>query len=66
VLYFFSHTSSSHLRDDLELENLLFWQLSMVAHLFLKQLTLFILKERMKIENYLKIAMSFWEEGKGG
>jgi hypothetical protein len=53
-LYFFSHTSSSHLRDNLDIENLLFWQLCMVAHLFLQQLALFILKERMKIEYYLQ------------
>jgi hypothetical protein len=53
-LSFFSHTSSSHLSDDLEFENTLFCQFSIVTHLFLQQLTLFIVKERMKIEYYLQ------------
>jgi hypothetical protein len=54
VLYCLSHTSSSHLRHDLDFENLLLWQLPVVPHLFLKQLKLFILNERMKIEYYLQ------------
>jgi hypothetical protein len=76
VLYCLSHTSSSHLRDDLDFENLLFWQLSVVPYLFLKQLSLFILYERMKIDiicriyhMYIRIAkipVTFWREGKGG
>jgi hypothetical protein len=54
VLYCLNHTSSSHLRHDLDFENLLFWQFSVVPHLFLKQLKLFILNERIKIEYYLQ------------
>jgi hypothetical protein len=50
VLYFLSHTSSSQLRDDVDFESILFWQLSKVAHLFLKELGFLILNERMKIE----------------
>jgi hypothetical protein len=51
-LCFLRHISS-HLKDDLNFENL-FWQLCMVPHLFLKKLRLFILNKRMKIEYYLQ------------
>jgi hypothetical protein len=49
-LYCLSYTSSSHWRDDLDFENLLFKQLSVIPHLFLKQLKLFILNKSIKIE----------------
>jgi hypothetical protein len=50
LVHFLSHISSSHLRDDLDFETLLFRQLSVDPHLFLKQLKLFILNKSMKIE----------------
>jgi hypothetical protein len=54
AIYCFSHppvhTSSPHLRGDLGFETFLFRQLSVIAHQFIKQLKLFILNKRMKIE----------------